>query len=71
MKLTNEEMHEVAGQLVATCWCQKETEHLEMIPELAEAFAKLLFQYIYTISMTSELLNITDDDIPKSHYHEC
>lgn len=29
-------------EIAAQCWCDEETEHLEMIPSLAEAFAKRL-----------------------------
>ncbi len=33
---------ERALELAAQCWCDPETEHLVMIPELCEAFAKRL-----------------------------
>lgn len=33
-----------AREIAAQCWCDPETEHLEMIPELAEAFAKRIAQ---------------------------
>lgn len=31
---------EEAQMIAAQCWCDKETEHITMIPELAEAIAK-------------------------------
>ena len=33
---------ELARQRAARAWCYPETEHLDMIPELAEAFAKII-----------------------------
>ena len=38
-----------ALQKAAQAWCQEETSHIVMIPELAEAFAKILQDYIEAI----------------------
>jgi hypothetical protein len=33
-----------ARQVAAQCWCKPETEHIEMMPELCEEFAKALIR---------------------------
>jgi hypothetical protein len=33
---------EDSRELAAQAWCEPETEHIVMIPELAEAFAKII-----------------------------
>lgn len=33
-------------QIAAQCWCAESTQHLTMIPELAEAFARVLSQWM-------------------------
>ena len=38
--MSNEELMMMAREQAAQCWCDSETEHLTMIPELAEAVAK-------------------------------
>ena len=40
--MTNEECRQLAAQ----AWCTKETEHLTMDPDLAEAFALIMFNTI-------------------------
>lgn len=37
---------ELARQKAAQAWCKPETEKIEMIPELAEAFATIIDEYI-------------------------
>ena len=32
-----------ALQLAAQAWCKPETEHLDIIPELADAFAQIIW----------------------------
>lgn len=39
-----------ARVIAAQCWCDKRTEHLEMIPDLAEVFAEQLSYWIYYAS---------------------
>ena len=35
-----------AREIVAQAWCDNSTSHLDMIPELAEAFAKILVEEV-------------------------
>ena len=35
-----------AREIAAKAWCDNSTSHLDMIPELAEAFAKILVEEV-------------------------
>lgn len=39
----SDEVMKKCREMAAQCWCSVDTEHLEMIPELAERFAKMLY----------------------------
>ena len=48
----------IARQKAAQMWSDSKTENIVMIPELAEAFAKLIQRYMYGISYLDDILHI-------------
>jgi hypothetical protein len=46
---------ENALRIAAQCWCKPETEHIEMIPELAQEFANVLFEEIKNTTSQYEM----------------
>ena len=42
-----------AREIAAKAWCDNSTSHLDMIPELAEAFAKILVEEVGRASPAS------------------
>lgn len=54
-ELTKNELKELkqfARGVAARCWCDKETESIEMDVRLAEAFAKRLFKLMQVVKMS-------------------
>ena len=48
------ELQEFARHVAARCWCDEETESLEMDSVLVEAFSKRLFKMMEVITLVSE-----------------
>ena len=56
MKMELREAREIAAQ----AWCDNSTSHLDMIPELAEAFAKILVEEVGKASRASAPVTAPD-----------
>jgi hypothetical protein len=57
--MNNEQRKEMCLEMAAQAWCDKRTEHLTMIPELAEVFSEMLLHEMYEPSLgcaTTEML---------------
>lgn len=60
-----------ARHIAAQCWCTPETQHLQMIPELAEAFAAKLTKMVPENEIVSNLGQQLQEDSDRAWSWHC
>ena len=59
--MSGKETSTIAAQRAGQAWCTPETSHIYMIPELAQAFAEILDEYIGAIQWMSAASDFDED----------